>query len=291
MRALRTTDRNQSSASLKSGILNEGRRGVVRSEISGVRALRRVERSQSSASIRLNRAIAACGLCSRRAADKLIADRQVQVNGKTVTDFNLLVNLKKDRLQVGEKRISASTHEYIILHKPGSIISTCQDEFKRKNVLDLLPANLRHLKPAGRLDYDSSGLMLLTNDGTLINKLTHPTGEIEKIYQVTVAGKVKPEAIAELASGVDLKHSKTKRARVRILKTNQKESLIEIAIKEGKNRQIRRMCAQLGLPVIALVRTGVSKLQLTNLPEGKWRHLTKSELTDLKKELKIDPRL
>ncbi len=236
---------------------------------------------------RLNRAIAACGFCSRRAADELIAAGKVKVNGRSVTDFNFLVDLQKDELSVAGKRLSASPLQYIIIHKPEAIISTCQDEYDRKNILNLLPQNLRHLKPAGRLDYDSSGLILLTNDGGFINRLTHPTGEIEKIYQVVVAGKVTPNAIEELKAGVHLKEAKTKAAKVRLIKNNEQQSIIEIVIREGKNRQIRRMCAQLGLPVVNLVRIGIGKLQLGNLPVGKWRHLTKSELIDLQKELKV----
>lgn len=238
--------------------------------------------------VRLNRAIAACGLCSRRAADELIASGKVKVNGKPATNFHLLVNLKKDRLSISGKTISACPYDYVLLHKPIAIVSTCQDEFRRKNILDLLPAKLRHLKPAGRLDYDSSGLILLTNDGELINKLTHPRHEVEKTYQVVVAGKVAEKALAQLSSGVSLKEAKTRTAKVRLIKNDPYQSIIEIAIKEGKNRQIRRMCAQLGLPVLTLVRTAIGKLQLEGLPSGKWRHLRESELAGLRKVLNLN---
>ncbi len=245
-----------------------------------------LKRSAANNKVRLNKAIADCGLCSRRAADKLISEGKVKVNGRIVVDFSVLVDPKSDRLVVAGKKISAVEHQYVILHKPKSIVSTCQDEFRRKNILDLLPRDLRHLKPAGRLDYDSSGLLLLTNDGALINKLTHPTHGVEKTYQVTVAGKLTAQAMDQLKSGMDLKEAKTKSAQVRLIKDDERQSIIEIAIKEGKNRQIRRMCAQLGLPVVALVRTAVSKLQLGGLAEGKWRHLTKEELIRLQKEIK-----
>ena len=148
------------------------------------------------------------------------------------------------------------------MHKPRAFISTCQDEFERQKIIDLLPKNLKHLKPAGRLDYDSTGLILLTNDGLLTNSLIHPKNEIEKTYKIIVAGKITAQALKELSSGIHLKEAKTKSAKVRLIKCSDKESTIEITIKEGKNRQLRRMCAQLGLPVLQLVRTAVSKLQL-----------------------------
>jgi 23S rRNA pseudouridine2605 synthase len=237
--------------------------------------------------LRLNRAIAACGLCSRRAADELISAGKVKVNGKPVTDYNALIDLDKDRLSVSGQKLFAQNHEYILLHKPKGVVSTCKDEFSRNNIIDLLPKKLQHLRPAGRLDYDSSGLILLTNDGDLINSLTHPTSEIEKTYQITVSGKVTAEALKELASGINLKEAKTRTARARLIKSDERQSSLEITIKEGKNRQLRRMCAQLGLPVLQLVRTGVSKLQLEGLSAGKWRYLSQSELVDLRKELKI----
>jgi len=237
--------------------------------------------------LRLNRAIAACGLCSRRAADELIASGKVKINGQIVKDYNCLVDLDKDRLSVDGKKIFAQNHEYIMLHKPKGVISTCQDEFGRNNTIDLLPSKLKHLRPAGRLDYDSSGLMLLTNDGELINGLTHPNSEIEKTYRIIVAGKVTAEAIKELVSGINLKEAKTKGSKARLVKCNDLESTIEISIKEGKNRQLRRMCSQLGLPVLQLVIIAVSKLQLGSLAAGKWRYLSKSELVNLRKELKI----
>ncbi len=240
--------------------------------------------------VRLNRAIASCGICSRRAADELITAGKVKVNGRSVFDYNLLVDLDKDRLNVAGENLFVRNHEYVLLHKPKGVVSTCQDEFSRNNIIDLLPKKLQHLRPAGRLDYDSSGLMLLTNDGELINSLTHPSCEIEKTYQIIVSGPVTTAALMELASGINLKEAKTKEAGVRLIQSGEHQSSIEIIIKEGKNRQLRRMCAQLGLPVLRLVRTGVSKLQLGNLAAGKWRYLGQNELFDLRKDLKIQQR-
>ena len=174
--------------------------------------------------LRLNKAIAACGFCSRRNADSFIADGQVKVNGKIVKDFHLLINLDKDAIDVAGKKLSARQKEYVILHKPRAFISTCQDEFERQKIIDLLPKNLKHLKPAGRLDYDSTGLILLTNDGLLTNSLIHPKNEIEKTYKIIVAGKITAQALKELSSGIHLKEAKTKSAKVRLIKCSDKES-------------------------------------------------------------------
>jgi 23S rRNA pseudouridine2605 synthase len=238
--------------------------------------------------LRLNQAIAACGLCSRRAADKLIAERKVKVNGRLVTDFSLLVNLDKDRLTVAGKAISVRLNQYVLLHKPVGVVSTCKDEHGRKSVINLLPPDLRHLKPAGRLDYDSSGLMLLTNDGALIQALTHPRASVEKTYRLVVSGKCSVAAAKELADGINFKEAKTAKAKVNLLESNERRSIIEITITEGKNRQLRRMCAHLGLPVIELVRNSIDKLQLSNLAAGKWRDVTKSEIIALAKKLDMD---
>ncbi len=237
--------------------------------------------------VRLNKAIAACGICSRRAADDLIATGKVKVNGKQVTDFHTVVNLGQDELSVNGRKLSVRPHQYVLLNKPQGIVTTCKDEFSRKSILDLLPIELRHLKPAGRLDYDSSGLILLTNNGPLILALSHPKHQVLKTYRVTVSGKCALEAVKQLASGINLKETKTSKAKVNVLISNEEQSIIELTIAEGKNRQIRRMCAQLGLPVINLVRTSIGKLQLENLRPGKWRYLKQNEIDALLKELKI----
>ena len=235
--------------------------------------------------LRLNKAIATCGFCSRRAADKFIAEGLVKVNARTVTDFSLSVDLDKDKISVAGKPMHVCLNQYVLLHKPIGIVSTCKDEHRRKNIIDLLPPNLRHLKPAGRLDYDSSGLMLLTNDGALIQALTHPKANIEKTYRLTVSGSCTPAALSEMAAGINLKEGKTTKAKVKLLEGNRDRSIIEFTIIEGRNRQLRRMCALMGLPVQELIRTKIDKLQLSNLQPGKWRYITKSEIIALAKHL------
>lgn len=238
--------------------------------------------------LRLNKAIASCGHCSRRAADKLIADGKVQVNGKRVTDFSLSVNLDKDKVAIAGKTLNVCPKQYVLLHKPEGIVSTCKDEHGRRQITDLLPDNLKHLKPAGRLDYDSSGLMLLTNDGELIQALTHPKNKTEKTYQLVVSGQCMPAVLRQMALGVTLNEGKTAKAKVKLLESNQSRSIIEITIIEGKNRQLRRMSALMGLPVLELVRTRIDKLQLSNLAPGKWRYITKSEIIALARHLDLE---
>lgn len=216
---------------------------------------------------------------SRRKADLLIEEGRVRVNGLPTTDFSLLVNIERDEIEIDGELISAHSFDYVVMHKPKSIVTTCDDERGRKTVLDLLPRNLRHLKPVGRLDSDSEGLLILTNDGNLTKTLTHPSHEIAKIYVVTVKGQMRGEHFQALSQGVQLSEGVTRAAKVRKISANSGNSMFEIAIKEGRNRQIRRMCAKLGFEVQRLVRVAIGGLQLGQLPSGKWRRLTDNEIS------------
>ena len=227
---------------------------------------------------RLNRAIALTGM-SRRKADLLIEEGRVRVNGLPTTDFSLLVDIERDEIEIDGALVSAHSFDYVVMHKPKSIVTTCDDERGRKTVLDLLPRNLRHLKPVGRLDSDSEGLLILTNDGNLTKTLTHPSHDIAKIYVVTVKGQMRGEHFQALSQGVQLSEGVTRAAKVRKISANSDKSMFEIAIKEGRNRQIRRMCAKLGFDVQRLVRVAIGGLQLGQLPSGKWRRLTDNEIS------------
>jgi 23S rRNA pseudouridine2605 synthase len=231
--------------------------------------------------LRLNRALAACGICSRRKADVLIAEGLVSVNGVVVTDFNCLVDLKRDKMDVEGKRVSAKRHDYIMINKPKGVFVTCSDERGRRTVMDLLPDELKHLKPVGRLDADSEGLLLLTNDGELARQLTHPSHEVAKLYVVTVEGEISKNAISHLQQGVELSEGRTLPCYVRRISANGKTSRLEIELKEGKNRQIRRMLAQVGYRVTRLVRVAIGGLQLSQLESGAWRRLRNEELSSL----------
>jgi pseudouridine synthase len=235
--------------------------------------------------LRLNQAIAQSGLGSRRQANELVLSGRVKLNGVVATSFSTLVDPGKDRIEVDGRVISGRDFVYVLLHKPKGIITTCADEKGRSSVLDLLPRSLRHLKPAGRLDRDSQGLLLMTNDGALIQALTHPTRQVAKTYRVTVATTLSQNALRRLEAGIKLKDGLTQPARVRLIGNKPGESCFEIVIYEGKNRQIRRMCASLGLPVINLLRVAIGGLQLSGLKSGTWRHLSGQELSRLRQDL------
>ena len=234
---------------------------------------------------RLNRALALCGLASRRKADEYIAAGMVKLNGKVVTDFSIEVDLKRDRLEVDGQPLARHDFEYIVLHKPRRVVVTTDDERGRTCVIDLLPKNLRHLKPVGRLDADSEGLLLITNDGSLAKLLTHPSHQVPKLYVVTVEGNISDRHLKTLSSGVELSEGKTKPCFVRKISDHSHSSVFEIELCEGKNRQIRRMCAKVGYSVIRLVRVAIGGLQLRELGPGKWRRLSSEEVRQLKRLL------
>jgi len=230
---------------------------------------------------RLNKAVAASGIASRRHADELIKSGKVSVNGVVVTNLATVVRLGKDVLKVSGKSLLAKDVSYVALHKPRGVITSCEDEKNRKCVLDLLPPEFKHLKPVGRLDRDSSGLLIMTNDGELAYALTHPSQEVGKTYVVTISGFLTREQARSLSQGVSLADGVTHPADVHILTTGKEESTFEITIHEGRNRQIRRMCSQLGLPVTRLVRAAIGGLQLKGLKPGTWRVLSDNEIKDL----------
>ncbi len=234
---------------------------------------------------RLNRAIAATGFCSRRRADELIASGKVVVNGNVVVDFNYAVDLSTDSLIVDGQPLKAKRLDYVVVYKPQGVVTTCSDEMGRESILELLPRNLAHLKPVGRLDMDSEGLIILTNDGDLAQSLAHPSQHVFKRYEALVEGNITDAALKQLAKGMKLDDGFTLPAETTLINRSEDESIFEIAIREGRNRQIRRMCAKLGYPIIRLVRVAIGGLQLGEMEPGEWRHLTVREIKALKSGL------
>jgi len=229
--------------------------------------------------LRLNRAIAATGICSRRNADELIKNGRISVNGKPALDLAMHVDPLKDRIAVDGKPLYKKSYDYIVLYKPKGVVTTCDDEKGRRTVIDLLPGELQHLKPVGRLDRDSEGMIILTNDGTLAQTLTHPSHHVEKTYRVTVEGHIEDSALKAMREGVRLSEGITQKAEIRSLKRSGNLSTFVIVIREGRNRQIRRMCAKVGYNVIRLVRERIGALQLNLKEPGEWRHLMASEVS------------
>ena len=232
---------------------------------------------------RLNQAIAKTGLCSRRNADRLIAAGRVGVNGRIVREFNLEVDPSIDELTVDGKKLQIKEYIYIAVYKPAGIVTTTLDEQGRTSILDILPGNLRHLRPVGRLDMNSEGLLLVTNDGELTQKITHPVHHMPKCYMVTVKGEVTEPDLKLMSSGVMLSDGPTLPAEVRLINRQKSSTIFELTIREGRNRQIRRMCSQLGYPVSRLVRLSIGELQLGQMTPGSWRYLSPAEIRQLER--------
>lgn len=237
-----------------------------------------------SESLRLNQALSKTGYCSRRKADELIAAGRVSVNGEVTKEFWQPIDPARDRLSVDGKPLSIKRYLYIALHKPAGVLTTTKDDHGRGHVLELLPAELRHLRPVGRLDMYSEGLLILTNDGDLTQQLTHPVHHMPKLYHAKVHGFITDHVLKQLSSGVLLEDGPTQPAKVKLLNRNKSYSELEITLREGRNRQVRRMCEQVGYPVSRLVRVAVGALQLGQMPPGTWRYLNDAEVKLLKSD-------
>lgn len=227
---------------------------------------------------RLQKIIANSGYCSRRKAEELIEKGKVSVNGITITDLGTKANVS-DTIIVEGNKIETSNKEYILLYKPRGIVSTTNDEKGRKTVVDLVETENR-LYPVGRLDYDTSGLLLLTNDGELTNLLIHPKNEIQKQYIAKIDTAVNPQIIKKLSSGVIIDGKKTRADRVKIKKLDRRKNktIIEIVIHEGKYHQVKRMFEEIGYNVESLKREKFAFLDLKGLKSGEYRHLTTKEV-------------
>lgn len=231
---------------------------------------------------RLQKVLSSAGLGSRRACEQLILDGHVRVNGQLIRDLPVLVE-DSDRVEVDGKPIRREKKAYYLLHKPRGVIVSNSDPSGRTRAIDLLVGVGERVFPVGRLDLESSGLLLLTNDGELANRLTHPRYEAPKIYEAQVDGSVSGEAIAKLLEGVYLAEGKTRADRIRVLARSHRQSLLSITLTEGRNRQIRRMLARMGHKVRKLKRVAIGKLTTRGLGVGRFRKLTADEVSYLKR--------
>lgn len=235
---------------------------------------------------RLQKVIANSGYCSRRKAEELISSGKVKVNGEVINHLGTCVN-KSDTITIFDKTLIFEEKEYILLNKPRGVITTTSDDKNRKTVLDLIETDKR-LYPVGRLDYDTTGALLLTNDGELANLLMHPKNKIEKLYIVKVAGFVSKDVLNKLSSGVYIDNFRTSRAKVRLKKYDKKNniSLVEIIIHEGKNHQVKKMFEAVGFEVLKLKREKIAFLDVKNLKSGEYRYLSLKEVKKLYAETK-----
>lgn len=239
---------------------------------------------------RLARYLAHAGVASRRHAEILIETGRVRVNGQIVTTQGARIDPERDSITVDGKPVQFTAKSvYILLHKPAGYVSTASDPRKRPTVLDLLPLEVRRQRvyPVGRLDIDTSGLLLLTNDGDFALHLTHPRYSMEKHYSALVKGYPPASVLNALRRGVEIAedngaHFKTSPAQVRISKQSGANCWINLTVHEGHKRQVRRMLAAVGYPVLELVRTGIGSLELGDVPVGKWRYLIDEEVRRLR---------
>lgn len=228
--------------------------------------------------IRLHKYIAQCGVASRRHAEEMIKAGRVRVNGVKVTELGTLVT-DRDEVEVDGKRIKKEDKlVYIMLNKPSGYVSTVSDPQGRMTVLDLIEGVEERIYPVGRLDYDTTGLLILTNDGDFAYNSAHPGQETKKTYIAEVMGLPSNSALRKLRKGVILDGKATSPAEVEVVEIKDNSSVLKIVIHEGRNRQVKRMCEAVGHPVLKLTRTAIGKLTLGNLQPGKWRYLSQHEV-------------
>ena len=234
------------------------------------------------AEMRLQKYLAEAGVASRRKSEELILQGRVEVNGAKVTELGTKVDAG-DNVKVDGKEVKREEKQvYIMLNKPAGFVTTSKDQFSRKTVLDLIEGVEERIYPVGRLDYETSGLLLLTNDGELAFKLTHPGHQIEKVYHVRISGFLVEKEIKSLEKGIKIEDYVTAPAKLKLVEKLIDSSVVEVAIHEGRNRQVRKMFEVLGRTVLKLRRVATGPLKLEGLEEGKWRFLTDKEVKALK---------
>lgn len=232
--------------------------------------------------MRINKYIAQAGICSRRKADELIANGNVKINGAVLKEPGYEVT-DGDKVEVNGTQISGKQkNEYVLINKPLGMVTTVSDDKERLTVMDVVADIDARLFPVGRLDYNTSGALVMTNDGEMAYRLTHPKHEVYKTYRARVAGILSNEKVARLRKGVDIGGFVTSPAKVRIIKGTQHSTIVEISIHEGKNRQVRKMFAAVGNPVQELERIAIGEIRLGHLKPGHYRKLTREEVEYLK---------
>ena len=230
--------------------------------------------------MRLQQFMAACGVASRRASEEIIAAGRVTVNG-TVATVGLSVEPGQDQIFIDGKPLHTDAKVYVLLNKPRGVITSAKDTHQRKTVLDCLQGLHTRVFPVGRLDYDVEGALLLTNDGELAYRLTHPKYHIEKIYHAWVQGRMTADTAIKLEKGVELEDGMTAPAKVLILTLGTQSTLVQLVLTEGRKREVKRMCAHVGHPVRELQRVAIGGVKVKGLKPGDWRHLTEIEVKSL----------
>lgn len=235
--------------------------------------------SENTEGVRLQKVLAAAGIASRRASEILIDEGRVEVNGKVVTEQGMRVNPETDHIRVDGSRIPPPRrHMYLVLNKPRGVVSTMDDPEGRPTLSDYLPRTRERLFHVGRLDTETEGLIILTNDGEFAHRLAHPSYEVPKTYHVQAAGVMDNRTLKRLEKGVTLDDGPVKPDKVKLISRSQSRTLLEITLHEGRNRVVRRMMDTVGHPVDRLGRTRIGPVRLGTLPSGETRELTREEL-------------
>ncbi len=258
---------SQTSGSLWSKVLEEAGKGVVTAKQRGL--------------LRLNSFLASCGLGSRRGCEELIVQGRIMVNGETVTQLGTKVDPLRDIVSIDGEKLRPEKPIYVLFHKPKGIVCTNAVHEQKKRVIDLLVGLKGRVFSIGRLDLDSEGLLLLTNDGAFAERMLHPRYGVPKTYHVTLRGRIEGEKVEKARGGVWLAEGKTKGIRIRIRRRTKDRSYLEVELREGRNREIRRIFARLGYPVLKLARVKIGPLGIKGVGKGKWRFLKKSEVEAL----------
>lgn len=228
--------------------------------------------------MRLAKYLAGAGVASRRKAEELIDQGRIKVNGVVIREQGINIAPGTDTVEFDGKIVFPEDKVYLLLNKPPGYISSATDPRGRRTVLELVKDINARVYPVGRLDYDTRGILLLSNDGEFTNHMIHPRYNISKVYRAHIQGRISPEEIKHLQDGVDLEDGVTAPAKVRLIKYGKNKSLIEMEIHEGRNRQVKRMCSAVGHPVIDLERISFAFLNLKGLQSGEYRHLSADEV-------------
>lgn len=241
---------------------------------------------------RIQKVIAREGVYSRRAVESLIAEGKIKVNGIVVTQMGLRVDARRDRIQIAGKAFRPMVNDHplvplvLMMNKPRRVMVTRTDPQKRTTVYDFLPAKWHHLKPAGRLDYLSQGVLVMTNDGRLIQRITHPARHVSKVYEVKVSAHPGEKQLKHLRRGLILAGERLVAEDVAVIRKNRSSAVLQFGLRQGKNRQIRKMCEAVGLTVKDIKRVAIGALRLKSLRSGQWRLLQKDEVKKLFSEAK-----
>jgi 23S rRNA pseudouridine2605 synthase len=232
---------------------------------------------------RLQKILARAGVASRRHAEELISAGRVRVGGRVITELGVRADPFRDRIEVDGKRIVPEPPAYIVLHKPRGVVSTLRDPEGRRTVAELVRGVSVRVVPIGRLDYHTSGVLLLTNDGEFASVLSHPRSAVAKVYVAKVSGIVDERGLARLEQSIVIEGRPTQPASIKLLRTEGDKTWLQVTLKEGRNRQVRRLGEASGFPVMRLARVTFAGIDAEGLRPGQWRHLTPDELSEIKK--------